>query len=195
MSTPESTPRCFVNWPVSLWGIWAVVALGVFSVGLAWAGDDQPSHDVLVKGADLFAREWLPNESKGPGGDGLGPVYNETSCIACHHQGGPGGAGPTSTNVEIMSARVARRFAANPSPDGRAPQSFVLHRYGVDPMYKAWRLKLLGLDKLADMPESAETEIEQVRQLVASQSPKGRTDAFAAQPTAPVRRGSDRRGT
>ena len=53
-----------------------------------------PDDDVVLRGAELFAREWLPGDSKGPGGDGLGPVYNETSCVACHHQGGPGGPGP-----------------------------------------------------------------------------------------------------
>ncbi|MGO9462762.1 MAG: di-heme oxidoredictase family protein [Isosphaeraceae bacterium] len=171
MPTRKSTPTCSVHSPVSLSAIGTVVALGVFAVSFAWAGDDQPSHDVLVKGADLFAREWLPNESKGPGGDGLGPVYNETSCIACHHQGGPGGAGPTSTNVEIMSGRASSRLAAIPSAAVRAASpSFVLHRFGVNPMYRPWRLKLLGLDKLADMPESVETEMEQVRQMAASES-------------------------
>src|SRR5262249_5039979 len=93
------------------------------------------------------------------------PVYNETSCIACHHQGGPGGAGPTSTNVEILSAATGStgRPAAELHPGFRFSQSVVLHRFGVDPMYKGWRLKLLGIEGLADGTESAETEIHQER--------------------------------
>ena len=83
----------------------AITGLGVVVIAFASAGEDPPKEDVLKRGAELFAREWLPGDGRGSGGDGLGPVYNETSCVACHHQGGPGGAGPTSTNVEILSAR------------------------------------------------------------------------------------------
>ena len=35
-------------------------------------------------------------------GDGLGPLYNATSCLDCHRQGGPGGAGPASQNVDVV---------------------------------------------------------------------------------------------
>ena len=38
------------------------------------------------------------------GGDGLGPVYNERSCLSCHHQGGPGGGGGGDKNIEIITA-------------------------------------------------------------------------------------------
>jgi CxxC motif-containing protein (DUF1111 family) len=160
----------FNQWPIALSRIGAVIAVGVFAIGFAWAGDDQPSHDALARGADLFAREWLPDDSKGARGDGLGPLYNETSCVACHHQGGPGGAGPTSTNVEILSAggRASSkgRTAAEFHPGFRTSPSVVLHRFGSDPMYKAWRLRLLGNEHLADMVESVDTEIQQVQQLV-----------------------------
>ena len=30
----------------------------------------------------------------GHGGDGLGPVYNDSSCVACHNSGGNGGQDP-----------------------------------------------------------------------------------------------------
>ena len=156
-------------------------------MGWARAGDgnDGPSRDVLARGAELFAREWLPDDAKGPGGDGLGPVYNETSCIACHFQGGPGGAGPTGMNVEILS--TAGRGASGRDAGGRgaggndeaelhpglrASPSVVLHRFGVDPMYKGWRLKLLGDEHLAEMVESVDTEIQQVQQLIAAPAPR-----------------------
>jgi CxxC motif-containing protein (DUF1111 family) len=172
MPRSESTASSFRQWPVSLSRIGAIIAVGMFAIGFARAVDDKPSQDVLVRGADLFAREWLPENSKGAGGDGLGPVYNETSCVACHHQGGPGGAGPTSTNVEILSngARSNGRTAAESHPGFRTSQSVVLHRFGVDPMYKAWRLRLLGDEHLADMVESVDTEIQQVQELIESVS-------------------------
>ena len=52
----------------------------------------------------LFAKEWVPNDPMSHGGDGLGPVYNETSCVACHGLGAPGGAGPESKNVVLVTA-------------------------------------------------------------------------------------------
>ncbi len=55
-------------------------------------------------GRELFTREWLVNDSRAHGGDGLGPVYNDSSCIACHNQGGVGGGGAASKNVDILTA-------------------------------------------------------------------------------------------
>ena len=58
----------------------------------------------VAAGRELFLREWLPHDSRAAQGDGLGPVFNDTSCIACHNLGGTGGAGPNNKNVEIVSA-------------------------------------------------------------------------------------------
>ena len=55
-------------------------------------------------GRELFTREWLPNDSRAHGGDGLGPVFNDSSCVACHNQGGIGGGGAASKNVDIVTA-------------------------------------------------------------------------------------------
>ncbi len=57
-----------------------------------------------VTGAELFQREWLPGDTRSHGGDGLGPVFNDSSCVACHNQGGVGGGGPLGKNVNIISA-------------------------------------------------------------------------------------------
>jgi CxxC motif-containing protein (DUF1111 family) len=159
-----------------------IILSGVFSTNLASAAEDRPSAAVLAKGAGLFAKEWLPADSKAPGGDGLGPVYNDTSCIACHHQGGPGGAGPTSANVEIVSTLGGAKSRAAPEvhPGFANSNSVVVHRFGVDPLYRAWRLKLLFDDRIADMAESVDTEIQQVQRLVVDRSsglksPIGRT--------------------
>jgi hypothetical protein len=62
-------------------------------------------------GAELFNREWTPEDPRCHGGDGLGPVYNETSCVACHGLGGPGGAGPSGMNVQLISS-VGDEFGA-----------------------------------------------------------------------------------
>jgi CxxC motif-containing protein (DUF1111 family) len=169
MSECTRTTKCRRRWHSVLSGVAAVAGLGVVAINLASAGDDPPDKNVLMHGAELFAREWLPGDSKGSGGDGLGPVYNETSCFACHHQGGPGGAGPTSTNVEILTAPSFGRDAVKPvdlHPGFRISQSIVLHRYGVDPEYTRKRLTLLVDDRLAQMAESVETEIAQVQAVI-----------------------------
>ena len=66
-------------------------------------------------GKELFAREWIAGDPRSHGGDGLGPVFNDTSCVACHNQGGAGGGGPASKNVHIRKranfARTMRRIA------------------------------------------------------------------------------------
>jgi CxxC motif-containing protein (DUF1111 family) len=54
------------------------------------------------EGKELFNREWIPNDPRAHGGDGLGPVFNESSCVSCHNQGGSGGGGVK--NVDIITA-------------------------------------------------------------------------------------------
>ena len=171
MSKCTPTMKCRRRWHNVLTGVAVIVGLGVVAIAFASAGDGPPNKEVLTRGAELFAREWLPGDGRGSGGDGLGPVYNETSCVACHHQGGPGGAGPTSTNVEILTARSFGRdpdSVADLHPGFRKSQSIVLHRYGVDPEYTRKRLSLLFDDHLAQMAESVETEIVQVQALIAT---------------------------
>lgn len=84
--------------------------------GLAWpaattrAEDRDPARDgggpPVVTGRVLFHREWVPGEPTPKGGDGLGPVYNDTSCVGCHNQGGPGGSGGIGKNVHLVNAVV-----------------------------------------------------------------------------------------
>ena len=195
-----------------LWGTaWAVMGIVVLS-----AGAKEPAKDQAVKeqpaaktavatkvkaeaapsGRELFTREWLPNDSRAHGGDGLGPVYNDSSCVACHNQGGIGGGGAASKNVDIVSAfsvpMQLQNFEPQSLPEalfqsifgGLAPlppsqpvapgttrpltadetktqkqqekaalvkvhpgfasaRSVVLHHFGTDPKYQAWRMQMV----------------------------------------------------
>ena len=58
----------------------------------------------LRLGRELFERVWSRNDPRSHGGDGLGPVFNAQSCVACHNLGGPGGAGALDRNIEIATA-------------------------------------------------------------------------------------------
>ena len=83
------------------------VLLGFASLGGGGLRADdaaRPPSGRAGQGRELFEREWLPGDSRTHGGDGLGPVYNDSSCVACHNLGGNGGAGPASKNVNILSA-------------------------------------------------------------------------------------------
>jgi CxxC motif-containing protein (DUF1111 family) len=98
-------------------------------------------------GEELFFREWAKGDPRAHGGDGLGPMFNERSCVACHGQKGPGGAGPNSKNVRLLtvtrsrpaddrSFKVDELLAYNPG--FRDGSSVVLHRQSTQPGYEHW---------------------------------------------------------
>jgi RNA polymerase sigma factor (sigma-70 family) len=62
------------------------------------------SERALSLGRELFERVWTREDPRGHGGDGLGPVFNGQSCVACHNLGGSGGAGTVDRNIEIVTA-------------------------------------------------------------------------------------------
>ena len=103
------------------------------------------ARDEQARGEALFFKEWVENDATSPHGDGLGPVYNETSCVACHGLGAPGGAGPEGKNVVILTAistngrPVPTKGLESIHPGFRGTRSTVLHRYGTDPTYGSWR--------------------------------------------------------
>jgi CxxC motif-containing protein (DUF1111 family) len=61
--------------------------------------------DMAQAGGVLFEHEWTAGDPLCGGGDGLGPVFNATSCVACHNQGGVGGSGGLGTNVTTFTVR------------------------------------------------------------------------------------------
>jgi CxxC motif-containing protein (DUF1111 family) len=77
------------------------------ALGKAPAANAKARAKVLALGQPLFTREWVPGDARSHGGDGLGPVYNERSCVACHHQGGTGGGGSPDKNIDIVTATGA----------------------------------------------------------------------------------------
>src|SRR5581483_1807086 len=76
------------------YGVLVLLALAPVGLrALSWrASRDQPVDPLMAEaGKGLFKHEWKPQDPLSPGGDGLGPVFNEKSCVACHGQGGLGG--------------------------------------------------------------------------------------------------------
>ena len=101
------------------------VALPAGARVLTWGGGrPQPVDAASAKAGEvLFKHEWKPRDSLSPGGDGLGPVFNATSCLACHKQGGPGGAGGLEHNVTT--------FTVKPPVSGGKPREGVVHAFAV----------------------------------------------------------------
>ena len=84
------------------WSISGVVFVGVawaVTPGFSWRSAPYADAATWAEGRELFTHEWTANDPLA-GGDGLGPVFNAKSCIACHFQGGEGGAGPATNNVQ-----------------------------------------------------------------------------------------------
>jgi CxxC motif-containing protein (DUF1111 family) len=95
---------------------------------VAWwrAPRPQPLDPALAAaGEKLFRHEWTPHDPLANGGDGLGPVFNANSCVACHSQGGVGGSGGVRHNVTLFSAR--------PTTPGARPREGVIHSQAVRP--------------------------------------------------------------
>ncbi len=99
-------------------------------MALAWLR--APSAKDIRSGAELFAHQWVPNDSLSAEGDGLGPVFNAKSCAECHFQGGVGGGGAIQHNVAA--------FEVLPTLGHAAPTGGVIHAFGLQPDQQESRL-------------------------------------------------------
>jgi CxxC motif-containing protein (DUF1111 family) len=121
------------GWPMRrTYFVWALVAAAVIfgPVELRRALRQRPhvptvDLDLVSAGEILFNHVWQPNDPLCAGGDGLGPVFNAKSCVACHHQGGPGGSGGLEHNVTTFS--TVRH---------QSPREGVLHAFATAPEYQ-----------------------------------------------------------
>jgi CxxC motif-containing protein (DUF1111 family) len=151
-------PRC---WSVPSWR-WALFIWWLIPIAPARAVDD-PRPVLLERGRELLVRRWLPDDPRSHGGDGLGPVYNGTSCVACHSLGGPGGGGVADESVEILSlarppnplffGKEINEELARVHPGLRRSIAVILLRFGTQPEYGPWRGKLLEAEHLVPRPK------------------------------------------
>ncbi len=80
--------------------IWIVVPAVLVLACVAVASTPSGGMDETLRaGHELFTREWVVNDPRSASGSGLGDNANAESCVACHSQGGVGGAGGRSRNV------------------------------------------------------------------------------------------------
>ncbi len=79
-------------------------------------------------GQELFRHEFTWHDPLTASGDGLGPVYNANSCVACHNQGGPGGGGGLEHNVTT--------FVVKSDKPGEPAREGVVHSHALSPQYQ-----------------------------------------------------------
>ena len=103
-----------------------------FCLGVIWLAEtavvahySRPSGSQLAEGRALFEHKWTEHDSLAGGGDGLGPVFNATSCVECHFQGSIGGAGPNKFNVKT--------FEILPTKKEPLPMAGIVHASAVRP--------------------------------------------------------------
>jgi CxxC motif-containing protein (DUF1111 family) len=110
----------------SVYCVAAVLALAPIGVrALTWqkSRPQQIDPSVAKSGETLFMHQWTPRDPLANGGDGLGPVFNATSCVACHNQGGVGGGGDLQHNVTTFTVRA--------DTPGENPRQGVVHAFAV----------------------------------------------------------------
>ena len=117
-----SNPRLWVGTGTLLAAALAVA--WVFLPGLPVIIGPWAMASTKAAGQEIFEHEWEPNDALA-NGDGVGPVYNAKSCVACHFQGGVGGGGDNAHNV--------RTFEVMPTANSREVKSGVVHTAAIDP--------------------------------------------------------------
>ncbi len=106
-------------------GMFSVVVVGVLwmmTPGMPVLRGPSAPAELRQAGLQLFEHEWEPDDPQA-GGDGLGPVFNAKSCVACHFQGGVGGGGDNAHNVTA--------FEAFPTQDRPEVKGGLIHRFAV----------------------------------------------------------------
>ena len=131
-------------------GLVASAALAAACASPARAEEPTPTTEEVALGRELFSREWVPNDPRSHKGDGLGPAFNDTSCVACHGLESARRRGPVGKNAVLLTATTIGRSGDDPTaalaaihPAFREARSIVLHRYSSLPTYDEWRTELL----------------------------------------------------
>ena len=155
---------------------WIMASAVFFVISSVSAGADHGRHSRATisrerfEAHELFVKIWEPMPHGLASGDGLGPLFNETSCVGCHHLGGTGGAGGNNNTVVILTA-----FGDAPSaqtgeklfvgeledlhPGFRNRSSVVVHDHATDPALESRLSKMKSYDTV-----QARDDLIQLRQ-------------------------------
>ncbi|MFK7820207.1 MAG: di-heme oxidoredictase family protein [Planctomycetaceae bacterium] len=114
------------------------VCLCAMLAASAHAGD-------VERGSHFFSRNWTAKE-------GLGPRSNAKSCVACHFEAGPGGAGDNTANVDVLTLVKSTNHAFWIDAGFAGQRSAVLHVRSEKVEYMKQRFDLLGIKRPKGAP-------------------------------------------
>lgn len=83
-------------------GILSATLAGLIALSSHGVPAHAVSPEAIQQGRQLFEQDW-PTVHPSTGRDGLGPLFNARSCVACHHQGGVGGGGDSRFNANTIA--------------------------------------------------------------------------------------------
>jgi len=108
--------------------LFIATALVVWLIAHSVAARFHPGATAEMKqaGQELFIHQWVSHDPRAHG-DGLGPVFNANSCVACHFQGGVGGGGDSAHNVTA--------YEVHPNIRDKKLQKGLVHAFAVDASY------------------------------------------------------------
>src|SRR5918993_257512 len=112
---------------VALFGLLTLAGVWIWSPGIPVLWGPSASAEEIAAGRELFEHQWQPNDPLARG-DGLGPVFNAKSCVACHFQGGVGGGGGLAHN--------AVNYEILPRPNDPTLLVGTVHNFSVSPAHK-----------------------------------------------------------
>lgn len=140
----------------------------------------------VQQGKLLFERQWLATNPT-LGSDGLGPLFNADSCVACHHQGGVGGSGDSRFNavslgiesVEFKSSggsvrleradatkMISQLYAGFVQPDDSVSTSAPVHHHGGTPQFRVMRSNMRQHAAGLQTPEGGPSDASEVRSVL-----------------------------
>jgi mono/diheme cytochrome c family protein len=125
MNSPglTGTPRRFGFAMPGLLGLGLLWWLGP---GLAVLRAPRADGEETRAGLALFEHQWQPGDPLAHG-DGLGPVFNASSCVSCHFQGGSGGGG---------GSHLVLAFEVHPTPDHPDVRGGMIHEQATEDRFR-----------------------------------------------------------
>ena len=136
-------------------------------------------------GRQLFEKNWS-HGNPAITSDGLGPLFNANSCVACHNQGGVGGAGDSRFNAktigiesinisgdriesdDLIKSLVSTFHPGFVSPDGALINTLSLSHHGGSPQFQKARAALMAQVNSRFSTEGGSLDAAEVRQAYAT---------------------------
>lgn len=158
-------------------GLVAVLMLGLFHSLVP--ATEAASPESMAVGQQLFERNWSARSPQ-LGSDGLGPVFNAESCVACHRQGGIGGAGDSRFNAQALGIEsmhftakrtgmaevgvvLDRFYPGFVQPDGSLISSVPIPHHSTGPSFNMLREKLLQAAQYRGTAEGGLPSVDALR--------------------------------